>query len=152
MSRAGVGHLVRRDVPLLRVDEPLEAALPTLLGSGLPALPVVDEHGTLAGIFGEREFIEALFPGYLGQLRHTAFLSRSLDDALERRAGCRAEPVGAHLHKEHVEVGADGSDMQIAELFLHHRVLIIPVVDDGRVIGVITRGDFFEAAARRLLD
>lgn len=151
MSQAGIDDLVRRDVPLLRADEPLEAALHTLLGSGLPALPVVSEDGALAGIFGEREFIEALFPGYLGQLRHTAFLSRSLDDALERRAGCRTEPVGAHLHQGHVRVGLDGSDIQVAELFLHHRVLIVPVVDGGRVIGVVTRGDFFRAAARRLL-
>lgn len=152
MSQAGIDHLVRRDVPVLRLDQPLEQALSTLLGSGLPALPVVDEQETLAGIFGEREFIEALFPGYLGQLRHTAFLSHSLDQALELRADCGAEPVADHLNTEHVQVGLDGSELQIAELFLHHRVLIVPVVDDGRVIGVVTRADFFQAAARRLLD
>lgn len=151
MSSAGIDHLIRRDVPLLAAAEPLAAALCTLLDSGLPALPAVDEGARLAGIFGEREFIEALFPGYLGQLRHTAFLRGSLDDVLERRAGCREEPVGDHLHSERVHVGPEGSEMQVAELFLHHRVLIVPVVDDDRVIGVVTRSDFFRAAARRLL-
>ena len=40
-----------------------------LLDSGLPALPVVDERERFAGIFGEREFMGALFPGYLDQLK-----------------------------------------------------------------------------------
>ena len=40
---------------------------------------------------------------------------------------------------------ADFSDVQVAETFLHHRVLILPVVRQGHVFGVITRGDFFQA-------
>ena len=43
------------------------------------------------------------------------------------------------MNTEHVDVGPDHSDTQVAEIFLHHRVLIVPVVDHGRVTGVITR-------------
>ena len=43
------------------------------------------------------------------------------------------------MNTEHVDVGTDFSDAQLAEIFLHHRVLIVPVIDDGSVIGVITR-------------
>ena len=55
------------------------------------------------------------------------------------------------MNPEHVDVGPDHSDTQLAEIFLHHRVLIIPVVDNGRVTGVITRSDFFRALAERFL-
>jgi CBS domain-containing protein len=48
-------------------------------------------------------------------------------------------------------VGSDFSDAQVAEIFLHHRVLIVPVGDDGRVVGVITRADFFRSVAERFL-
>ena len=101
--------------------------------------PVVDERERFAGVFGEREFMGALFPGYLDQLKGAAFLRRSLDEALEKRDACRLEPVGKHMNTEHVDVGSDFADTQVAEIFLHHRVLIVPVVDDGQVIGVITR-------------
>jgi CBS domain-containing protein len=53
---------------------------------------------------------------------------------------------------EHVDVGSEYSDVQVAETFLHHRVLIVPVVEDGRVIGVITRADFFRHLAQRFLE
>jgi len=38
----------------------------------VPALPVVNVAGTLVGVFGEREFIGALFPGYLTTLGYAA--------------------------------------------------------------------------------
>jgi CBS domain-containing protein len=39
----------------------------------------------------------------------------------------------------------------VAETFLHHRVLIVPVRQGGRVVGVITRSDFFAGLAARFL-
>jgi CBS domain-containing protein len=141
-----------REAPLLREDTPVEEAIKAILDSGLPALPVVSRNGKLAGIFGEREFMTALFPGYVGELRFAGFVPRGLDEALEKRAACRAEPVGKHMNTEHVEVPSDASDVQVAETFLHHRVLIVPVLEDGEVRGVITRSDFFAELARRFLD
>ena len=140
------------DPPVLRVDETVESAVRRILESGLPALPVADGDGRFAGIFGEREFMEALYPGYVKQLKGTRFLSRSVDEVLDKRQSCRVEPVGSYMNTEHVEVGMDYSDTHVAELFLHHRVLVVPVVDDGRVRGLITRRDFFRALAERFVD
>ena len=54
------------------------------------------------------------------------------------------------MNTEHVDVGPGFSDVQIAEIFLHHRVPVVPVVAGGRVQGLITRSDFFRALAERL--
>ena len=151
MSPRSYSELALHTPPLLRVDDRIESAVRRVLESQEPALPVVDEHERYTGIFGEREFMEALFPGYLKQLRHAAFLSRSLDDALEKRDSCRVEPVGRYMNTEHVEVGPDFADAQVAEIFLHHRVLVVPVVENGRVQGMLTRRDFFRAVAERFV-
>jgi CBS domain-containing protein len=140
-----------REAPLLRADAPVAEAVRAVLDSELPALPVVDERDRLHGIFGEREFMGALFPGYLKELKYAGFVPRSLESALEKRASCRDEPVREYTNTEHIDVGADFSDSQVAEVFLHHRVLIIPVTDERRVVGVITRSDFFRALAERFL-
>jgi CBS domain-containing protein len=152
MSPDSLSRDLVRYAPLLRYDDSVEQAVRTILDSGLPALPVVDAHGRLKGIFGEREFMTALFPGYVGQLKYAGFVKHGLDEAIERRAACRHESVGQHLNTDHVDVGEDFSDVQIAETFLHHRVLIIPVVAHGQVTGVITRADFFRRIAERFLE
>ena len=152
MSPRAVSDSLVRDTPVLVVDDPVETAVRSVLDSDLPALPVVDAEGRYAGIFGEREFFAAVFPGYLSELKYAGFVPRALEDALEKRSACLHDPVRHHMNTEHVDVAGDFSDAQIAETFLHHRVLVIPVVDDRRVTGVITRSDFFRAVAERFLN
>jgi CBS domain-containing protein len=151
MSPRSVSDDTLRQAPLLHAADHVATAVRCLLDSGLPALPVVDGEERFVGIFGEREFMRALFPGYLDQLKGAAFLRRSLDDTLERREECAHERVAEHMNTEHVDVGVDHSDAQLAEIFLHHRVLIVPVLDGGRVAGVVTRTEFFRAIAERFL-
>ena len=55
------------------------------------------------------------------------------------------------MNTEHVDVGPDYSDVQVAEIFLHHRVLVVPVVAGGRIEGLITRRDFFRTLADRFV-
>jgi CBS domain-containing protein len=152
MSPQSISAPIVRETPVLRQDAPVEQAVRDILDSGLPALPVVDERGKFAGIFGEREFMAALFPGYVRELRFAGFVPKGLDEALEKRAACRRETVGKHMNTEHVDVPTDASDVQVAETFLHHRVLIVPVTDRGAVQGVITRSDFFAKLAGRFLE
>jgi CBS domain-containing protein len=152
MSPREISEPVLREPPLLHHIDTIETAVRQVLASELPALPVVDERERYAGIFGEREFMSALFPGYLDQLKGAGFLRRSLDDTLERREACRRETVARYMNTEHVDVGPDFADSQVAEIFMHHRVLLVPVVDRGRVVGVITRSDFFRRIAERFLE
>jgi CBS domain-containing protein len=152
MSNRTITDLIVREPPMLRTGDSVESAVRRLRDTDLPALPVVDDRERFAGIFGEREFMGALFPGYLKELKGAAFLHRSLDDALEKRESCRNEQIGEHMNTEHVDVGTDFSDTQVAEIFLHHRVLVVPIVDAGRVAGLITRHDFFRTLAERFLD
>jgi len=151
MSPQRIASTVRREVPLLRDDACLRDAVMQIIQTDVPALPVVDVRGRLLGIFGEREFIGALFPGYLKTLGYAGFVPRSLDEALDRRGSSADQPVSKHMNTDHIDVGEDFSDTELAEIFLHHRVLIIPIVDGGRVAGIITREDFFRAVAERLL-
>jgi CBS domain-containing protein len=145
-------ELVHREEPVLHADQPVGEALRTLLDTGLPALPVVDAGDRYAGIFGERELITGVFPGYVRSLGYAAFVPKSLEAALQKRQSCTAEPVRQHMNREHIDVSSDFSDVHVAEIFINHRVLIVPVTEGGRVRGLITRTDFFRVVAGRLLE
>src|SRR5918998_4693630 len=114
MSPNRLSHDLVRETPILRDDDKVQHAIWAILDSGLPALPVIAGDERLKGIFGEREFMAALFPGYVGQLSHAGFIKRSLDDAIERRVACRNEPVSKYTNTEHVAVEQDFSDVQVA--------------------------------------
>ncbi len=138
-----------REVEPLGAEELIGPAARRVVDAGLPALPAVEANGRFAGIFGEREFMAALFPGYVGELASAAMVSRSVDETIERRSQCAAEPIRRYLTTDHVIVEDDYSDTQLAEIFLHHRVLIVPIATAGRIHAVVTRHDFFcELVAR----
>ncbi len=138
-----------REIEPLGADELVGPAARRVLDTGLPALPAVEEDGSFAGIFGEREFMAALFPGYVGELASAAMISRSVDETIERRSDCALQPIRRYLTTDHVLVEDDYSDTQLAELFLHHRVLIVPIATKGRVHAIVTRHDFFCSLVER---
>jgi CBS domain-containing protein len=138
------------EIEPLSANEPVGQAARRVVDSGLPGLPAVEEDGSFAGIFGEREFMRALFPGYVGELGSAAVIKRSIDDTIERRLSCHSEPIREYLTTDHVVVEDDYSDTQLAEIFLHHRVLIVPIAAGGRVHAVVTRSDFFRALLEKL--
>ena len=124
-----------REIDPLGADELIGPAARRLIELELPALPAVEADGRFAGIFGEREFMAALFPGYVGELASAAMVSRSVDETIERRSRCSEEPIRPYLTTDRVLVEDEYSDTQLAELFLHHRVLIVEVM--GRHAGWI---------------
>lgn len=141
-----------REIEPLNTTDTIAAATRRVIDADLPALPAVNEGGEFTGIFGEREFMVALFPGYVRELASSAMIKRSIDEAIERRESCRTEPIEKYLTTDHVLVEDDYSDTQLAELFLHHRVLVIPIASQGRVHAVVTRNEFFKALFERLAD
>ena len=138
-----------REIEPLDADELIGPAARRVIEAGLPGLPAVESDGRFAGIFGEREFMAALFPGYVGELSSAAMVRRSVDETIERRSQCADEPIRRYLTTDHVLVEDDHSDTQLAEIFLHHRVLVVPIATRGKVHAVVTRGDFFRGLVER---
>lgn len=144
-------RLLTRPAPVVRADELLAPAVRKVLDAGVPALPVVEADGNYAGVLGVHELIRAVFPRYLEELHGTAMISPALDKALERYLECAGQSVREHVDREHPVVDENCSDTQLAELFLHHRVEIIPVLSGGRVAAVVPLEDFFRELGRQLL-
>jgi CBS domain-containing protein len=132
-----------REVEPLGADDLIGPAARSVIDAGLPALPAVEADGRFAGIFGEREFMAALFPGYVGELASAAMISRSVDETIERRSECAQQPIRRYLTTGDFVVEDAYSDTRLAEIFLHHRVLVVPIATAGRVHAVVTRHDFF---------
>jgi CBS domain-containing protein len=150
MSPDRLAKAIIREVPVLEADDGVSEAVAKVIEADVSALPIVDARGRLYGVFGEREFIGAMFPGYLRVLKSAAFIPESIGEAIEMRLECAADPVSKYANTEKIAAGPQHSDAQLAETFLHHRVRIIPIIDaDQRVLGIVTRSDFFKTLGDR---
>jgi len=138
-----------RDLPLTAAsvsdDATFGEASRALSASKLAAIAVVDAEQRVTGVFTQDAQLRGLFPGYLAELRHTAFLDDDAEGLAERARTVGAEPVTRYLTKA-PSLDAGESHTHAAELFLHSGLAALPVVDDGRFLGMLGQGALCDAA------
>jgi CBS domain-containing protein len=131
-------------------DATFDEAARALAASRLPAVAVLEE-GRVVGLFTDQALLLGVFPRYLDELRHTAFLESELP-LEERAAAVRAEPVRKHMRKP-LTIEIDTSSLHAAERFVHCDEGALAVVDaDDRFLGMLSRTEFAYAMLRRLTE
>jgi CBS domain-containing protein len=131
----------------------VEDVVATLRDNELPGVPVVDDDGRVVGIVTEADLVlpddqgDLHIPHYINLFGGTVFL----------------EPLGRFEHKLRKAFASKASDMMTADpdtvapdttvkdaAQLIHRSghNRLPVVEDGKLVGVVTRVDVLGALAR----
>ncbi|MFQ3631746.1 CBS domain-containing protein [Roseiflexus sp.] len=100
-------------------------------------LPVLDRDGRLVGIVTEGD-INRISDSQAHDMRQYNLYHRVVD-----------LPVRDFMTRTVITVGPDDPVIAVAQLLLHHRIGGVPVIDEGRVIGVITESDLFRRMVER---
>ncbi|MQA27009.1 MAG: CBS domain-containing protein [Micromonosporaceae bacterium] len=131
--------IMSRPVHTVRPDTSIEEAAALLSGHGFAAAPVVGKHGDLVGIVGEGDLLRHRVPP-----DPTAHLRRDLPVP----HGQRPRVVADVMTREVIAMPPDADVADIAEQMLDRNVRSIPIVDDGEVIGIVSRRDILRAVVR----
>jgi len=130
-----------RSLPLVDASVPETAtfaeAVALLFKAQVPALAVLGSDGLLVGVVSELDVLRAVFPGYLAELRHTAFLDDDPMGLDERARAIRSRPV-SELARQVEPLDGDDSETHAAELFLHLGEQALPVMDGARFLGMLS--------------
>jgi CBS domain-containing protein len=146
MSPLRQARLVQASV--FRTASFLEAAR-ALFGTGISAIAVVDSEQRVVGLFTDDDLLRGLFPGYLGDLHHTAFLREEPDALAARIEEASGDPVERHM-REPMTVDVGASTAHVAERFLHSPWGALAVVENERFIGMVDEVDFVETLMGQL--
>ncbi|MER6663916.1 CBS domain-containing protein [Amycolatopsis japonica] len=115
----------------------LGEAIAVLAGKGFTSLPVVDETGRLLGVLEEDDVVLACYvPGPRSPSGPDAGVL--LGGRTKVRDVMRTPGAGTHPDTELAD---------LAERMLEHRLRSVPVLDHGRVVGVVTWRDLLRARA-----
>ena len=104
----------------VRADVDFQSALALMQERRLRRLPVVDAAGAVTGMVAERDLLVAAM----------RFLQSRVD-------------VADIMQRDVVTVAPATPIQDAARLMLEHHIGGLPVVDDGRLVGVITETDIF---------
>lgn len=118
------------------IDATIGDAADGLARTRASALAVIEGDRRVAGTFGHLDLVRCVFPAYLGELRHTAGLPDDAE-ALAQRVAERAHVSLPPRTRPPITLEVDSSTLHVAELFLHTGLPSLPVVHDGRFVGML---------------
>lgn len=138
-------------VVTVRPTDDLETAARLMVDRSIGSLPVVDDSGRLVGILTESDFQahEGLAPFSL--LAMPKLFGRLLDvEGMERiYAEARRTPVSKVMRAKPHTLPEDASVEAVARLMLDRRCRHVPIVQDGKPVGMVARRDLMRVLAGR---
>lgn len=111
------------------------AAYERMRARGIRRMPVVDKDGTLVGIITRSDIEQAM--------SHP----RSEEERRLARFSLAGQTVAEYMTPNPITVAADASIGEAAAMMIRARVSGLPVMDNGRMIGIITESDIFRLVA-----
>ena len=134
-----VRDVMTRDVFTVGPDTSVKYAGEVLAERGFAALPVVEGDNQLAGIVAEADVLRDRFPA-------DPRLHLRRDDSTPERPPPLLVRGVMTVDVRAVDAAADISD--VARLFVDERLRSVPVLEHGRLVGIISRRDLLRALVR----
>jgi CBS domain-containing protein len=136
-----------RDVVTVHPETDIADAVKLLAERDISALPVVDAQNMLVGIISEADLMHRV---EIGTEKQHPWLMESLTGArtlAEEFAKSHGKKVSEIMTTDVVTASEDASLAEIASLFERHRIKRVPIVRDGRVVGVVSQSNLIQALA-----
>jgi CBS domain-containing protein len=148
-----VRDVMETDVPVVYETDTTERVVQVLKEHELPGVPVVNEGGRCVGIITEEDLIlsgeneDLHLPHYFQLFGGFVFLESlsHFEDRLRKAVAATAKDM---MTADPVTVEPDTTVEAAARVIARRKHNRLPVVEHGRLVGVVTRLDVLEALTR----
>ena len=136
--------VMSRELATVKIDTPVCDAVRLLLEKGYNGVPVLDDFGVLVGILCQSDLVtqqkKIKLPSFFTLLDTIVPLgtSKGLDDEVRRMAAATA---GEAMTSNPYTVSPDTPLDEIASLMVDKKYYTLPVVENGKLVGVIGKED-----------
>jgi CBS domain-containing protein len=141
--------VMTRPVVTIPADATVWAAADILLGARISAAPVVDADGRMIGIVSEADLMNR---PETGTVPGRSWLQRLLaDEAVLARDYMRSHShhVADVMTRDVVAVDERAELQEIARLMQHRGIKRVPIVRDGKVVGIVSRANLLQGLLAR---
>lgn len=145
-STVRIEDVMTRDVVSVTPETPLKDVAAALVERGISGLPVCDADGTVVGVLSEADLLvkQGGSPERSGGLFAWLVETASAPDLAKLRAHSAGEAMTAPA----VTVESDSPVSEAARTMVSLGVNRLPVVEDGRLVGIVTRADLVRLFTR----
>jgi CBS domain-containing protein len=145
------GDVMSRRVVRAKPDDTLPQVAKLMATNDISALPVCDDSGTPIGMISEGDLLHSFGKRHglrrswwLSVLADSDRLTQLLADHVRSDRRCARDLMTTPV----VSVSRSTGIGAIAGLLLRHHIKRVPVVDNGKIVGIVSRADITYALAQ----
>lgn len=135
-----VSEVMTHGVLTCKPTDTLHNAVQKMVMRRCGSLPVTDENGKLVGIVTIRDSMLPLYPNF-GEYVHDAQHSRDFEEMEENYKKVMCMKVKDVMTPDPMTVTSDDPVLKAASYMGLRNLRRIPVVDDGKLMGMVSIGD-----------
>jgi CBS domain-containing protein len=128
-QNTSISKFMTRELITFKPDEDIWEVIKVIVNSKISGAPVVDSKGKLIGMLSEADCIKVIL------------------EIHDNRPGGNGV-VADYMNREVRTVTADKTLMEVAYAFTHHSYKRFPVLEDGKLVGQISRSDILRAISK----
>ena len=148
-----VRDIMETDVPRVTVVDSVERVLEIMREHDLPGVPVVNEGGRCVGIITEADLVisdedaDLHLPHYFQLFGGIVFLEpmKRFEERVRKAFASTAEDM---MTPDPVTIEPDATVREAARVIARRKHNRLPVIEHGRLVGVVTRVDVLDALTR----
>jgi len=127
----------------------LEDVVKTLADNGISGMPVIDAQQRVVGLISESDLLlsDRLEPPRVKTALYGWYILRqSVIDRAAQERGLRAEDV---MTTDVITFDPEARVERIAETMVARKINRVPIVEGGKLVGILSRADIIRAMAQR---
>jgi CBS domain-containing protein len=113
-----VKEIMKTDLITINENGSVRQAVRSLVDHNITGLPVVNDNNRLAGIISEKDMLKLLY---------------NLEDS--------GGTVRDYMTRDPVSFSPEDSLTDVAECFINNHFRRVPIVSDGKLVGIVSRKD-----------
>ena len=144
-----VRELMLKKFITLRPENTYEEAVDLLYKNNVNGAPVVNKNNELVGYVSEKDLFRILYPYYQSYYEHPENYTDG-EKREEKVQEIRLHPVEIFMTKTPLTVTPDMPVMNAGALMLANRVHQFPVVENNKVVGMISRDLIYKSVLKKI--
>ena len=140
--------IMTRDVTTVSPDTSVRDIAALMMEKHISGVPVLTDNGKIIGMVSQSDLLHRAEVGT--ERKHKWWFRTFADSDALAREYAKAHGLKAHdiMSRYVVSVRDDAELRDVADILDSHRIKRVPVVQEGRLVGIITRGDLVRALSQ----
>jgi len=125
-------------------EAPYKEVAEKMIARDVSGILIVDDQGLLVGLVSEKDLFRILYPYYQSFYERPEEY-KNFEEREEKIKEAFTHPVEKFMAKNLITVSPETPIMEAGATMLAKKIHRLPVVENGKLIGIVTRKDIYHA-------